>query len=148
MVWWRDQENAAGRVATCRSRSSRVSDVRPKQAVFAASIKQFPQRLVMLTEGDSWFSYPLNANIADYIEMMSDFSMLRLEHNGDEAREILGAGSAQLKKTQVLPQELPGRRAAAERRRQRPGGRRTRPRMLNTKVHGRHLAERRSSSPR
>ena len=29
----------------------RVSDVRPKQAVFAASIKQFPKRLVMLTEG-------------------------------------------------------------------------------------------------
>ena len=30
--------------------------------------------------------------------MMSDFSLLRLEHNGDEAREILGAGSDQLKK--------------------------------------------------
>ena len=69
---------------------SRVSDVRPKQAVFAASIKQFPKRLVMITEGDSWFSYPLNSNIADYIEMMSDFSMLRLEHNGDDARDILG----------------------------------------------------------
>jgi len=31
----------------------RVSDVRPKQAVFAASSRQHPQRLVMLTEGDS-----------------------------------------------------------------------------------------------
>jgi hypothetical protein len=75
----------------------RVSDVRPRQAVFAASVRQFPERLVMLTEGDSWFSYPLNANLADYIEMMSDFSLLRLEHNGDEARGILGAGSGQLK---------------------------------------------------
>lgn len=76
----------------------RVSENRPRQAVFAASIKQFPKRLIILTEGDSWFSYPLNANIADYIEMMNDFSILRLEHNGDEAREILGAGSEQLKK--------------------------------------------------
>jgi hypothetical protein len=76
----------------------RVQQVRPKQAVFAASIKQFPKRLVMITEGDSWFSYPLNANIADYIEMMSDFSLLRLEHNGDDARDILAAGGDQLKK--------------------------------------------------
>src|SRR5687767_2252200 len=78
--------------------AQRVQEVRPKQAVFAASIKQFPKRLVMITEGDSWFSYPLNSNIADFIEMMNDFSMLRLEHNGDEARDILAAGSGQLKK--------------------------------------------------
>jgi hypothetical protein len=78
--------------------AQRVQEVRPKQAVFAASIKQFPKRLVMITEGDSWFSYPLNANIADHIEMMDDFSFLRLEHNGDDARDILGAGSEQLKK--------------------------------------------------
>ena len=86
---------------------SGVSDVRPKQAVFAASIKQHPQRLVLLTEGDSWFSYPLNANIADYIEMMSDFSILRLEHNGDEARDILGAGSGQLKKLKYYLKSYP-----------------------------------------
>jgi hypothetical protein len=85
----------------------RVSEVRPRQAVFAASIKQFSNRLVMLTEGDSWFSYPLNANIADYIEMMSDFSILRLEHNGDEAREILGAGSEQLKKLKYYLKNYP-----------------------------------------
>lgn len=85
----------------------RVSEVRPRQAVFAASIKQFPQRLVLLTEGDSWFSYPLNANIADYIEMMSDFSILRLEHNGDDAREILGAGSGQLKKLKYYLKRYP-----------------------------------------
>src|SRR6185369_8662461 len=103
----------AGRPKCDRERTNmpkpaqRVSDVRPKQAVFAASIKQFPQRLVLITEGDSWFSYPLNANIADYIEMMSDFSILRLEHNGDEAREIMGAGSDQLKKLKYYLKNYP-----------------------------------------
>lgn len=87
--------------------AKRVSEVRPRQAVFAASIKQFPKRLVMITEGDSWFSYPLNANLADYIEMMSDFSLLRLEHNGDEAREILGPGSEQLKKLKYYLKNYP-----------------------------------------
>ena len=85
----------------------RVQEVRPRQAVFAASVKQFPKRLVVLTEGDSWFSYPLNANIADYIEMMSDFSILRLEHNGDEARDILAAGSEQLKKLRYYLKNYP-----------------------------------------
>ncbi len=87
--------------------AKRVSEARPKQAVFAASIRQFPRRLVVLTEGDSWFSYPLNSNIADFIEMMSDFSILRLEHNGDEAREILKAGSEQLKKIKYYLKNYP-----------------------------------------
>jgi hypothetical protein len=87
--------------------AQRVSDVRPKQAVFAASIRQFPKRLVLITEGDSWFSYPLNVNIADCIEMMSDFSMLRLEHNGDDAREIMGAGSEQLRKLKYYLKNYP-----------------------------------------
>ena len=87
--------------------AQRVSEVRPKQAVFAASIRQFPGRLVLISEGDSWFSYPLNANIADCIEMMSDFSMLRLEHNGDDAREIMGAGSAQLRKLRHYLKQYP-----------------------------------------
>jgi hypothetical protein len=85
----------------------RVQEVRPKQAVFAASVKQFPKRLVIVTEGDSWFSYPLNANLADYIELMNDFSFLRLEHNGDEARGILGAGSEQLKKLKYYLKNYP-----------------------------------------
>ena len=87
--------------------AQRVSEVRPKQAVFAASIRQFPKRLVLISEGDSWFSYPLNANIADYIEMMSDFSMLRQEHDGDNARDILGAGSEQLKKLKYYLKNYP-----------------------------------------
>src|SRR4026207_1400422 len=87
--------------------AQRVSEVRPRQAVFEASIKQFPKRLVLLTEGDSWFSYSLNCNIADYLEMMSDFSMLRLEHNGDEARDIMGVGSDQLKKIKYYLKNYP-----------------------------------------
>ena len=39
--------------------------------------------------------------------MMSDFSMLRLEHNGDNAREILGAGSEQLKKLKYYLKNYP-----------------------------------------
>lgn len=69
-----------------------------KHGIFAESVKRFPQRLVIMSEGDSWFSYPLNRNLADYLEMMSDFSMLRLEMNGDEAREILASGSSQYRK--------------------------------------------------
>ena len=105
-VWWGvDAEYSAARAdendGECNDMPKpvkRVSEVRPKQAVFAASIRQFPRRLVLISEGDSWFSYPLNATIADDIEMMSDFSMLRLEHDGDQARQILGAGSPQLRK--------------------------------------------------
>lgn len=85
----------------------RVSEARPRHAVFAASIRQYPKRLVLVTEGDSWFSYPLNTNIADHIEMMSDFSMLRLEHNGDDARKILAAGSEQLKKLKAYLKKYP-----------------------------------------
>jgi hypothetical protein len=77
--------------------AQRVQDLRPRQAVFSASIKQFPKRLVIVSEGDSWFSYPLCCNLADYIEMQNDFSMLRLEHNGDDARDIFAKGSGQLK---------------------------------------------------
>src|SRR5262245_3188533 len=86
----------------------RVQDARTRQGTFAASVKQFPKRLVMITEGDSWFSYPLNNNIADYIELMStDLSMLRLEHNGDDAREILGSGSEQLKNLKAYLKKYP-----------------------------------------
>ncbi len=87
--------------------AQRVSEVRPKEAVFAASIRQFPKRLVLISEGDSWFSYPLSATVADCIEMMSDFSMLRLEHDGDTAREILAAGSEQLKKLRYCLKKYP-----------------------------------------
>jgi hypothetical protein len=75
---------------------------RPKEAVFAQSVKLFPERLRILSEGDSWFSYPLNNNIADFIEMMGEFSMLRLEKNGDEVTRILADGSSQLRKLRTF----------------------------------------------
>jgi hypothetical protein len=85
----------------------RVSEVRPKQAVFAASIRQFPARLVLISEGDSWFSYPLNATIADDIEMMSDFSMLRLEHDGDQAGRSSAPAVPQLRKLRYYLRRYP-----------------------------------------
>ncbi len=75
---------------------------RPKESVFAQSYKLFPERLRILSEGDSWFSYPLNNNIADFIEMMSAFSMLRLEKNGDQATEILRDNSSQIRKLKTF----------------------------------------------
>lgn len=86
----------------------RVQDARTRQGTFAASVKQFPKRLVMLTEGDSWFSYPLTNNLADYVELMNtELSILRLEHNGDEAREIFAAGSEQLKTLKTYLKKYP-----------------------------------------
>jgi hypothetical protein len=85
----------------------RVSEVRPRQSVFAASLRQFPKRLVLITEGDSWFSYPLSTNLADHIEMMSDFTILRLEHGGDDARKIFAAGSPQLKNLKLYLKKYP-----------------------------------------
>jgi hypothetical protein len=76
----------------------RVSESRPRQAVFAESFRTHPRRLVIMTEGDSWFSYPINRNIVDYLEMMNDFTILRLEHSGDEARQILKKGGEQMKR--------------------------------------------------
>jgi GDSL-like Lipase/Acylhydrolase family len=86
----------------------RVQDARTRQGTFAAMVKQFPDRLKVLTEGDSWFSYPLNNNIADYIELMStDVAMLRLEHNGDEARDILASNSDEFKNLKAYLKKYP-----------------------------------------
>lgn len=76
----------------------RTTNRRTKHGIFAESVAKYPERLVILSEGDSWFSYPLVRNLADHVEMMGDFSMLRLETIGDEAREILAAGGAQYRK--------------------------------------------------
>jgi hypothetical protein len=80
---------------------------RTKHGIFAESVAKFPQRLVIMSEGDSWFSYPLVRNLADHIEMMSDFSMLRLEMNGDEAREILAPDSSQYRKVRWFLKRYP-----------------------------------------
>jgi hypothetical protein len=84
-----------------------VSESRPKQAIFAESLKTHPKRLVIMTEGDSWFSYPINRNIVDYLEMLNDFTILRLEHSGDEAREILKKGGEQMKRMRTYLKRYP-----------------------------------------
>ena len=57
-----------------------------KEDIFHESIHEYPERLVVISEGDSWFSYPLSTNLADFIEMMEPLTLLRLEKSGDEAR--------------------------------------------------------------
>jgi lysophospholipase L1-like esterase len=69
-----------------------------KEGIFWESIREYPERLVVISEGDSWFSYPLSSNLADFIEMMGPLTMLRLEKSGDEAREMLKPGGSQLKR--------------------------------------------------
>lgn len=59
---------------------------------FAAAIER-GIRPVIVSEGDSWFSFPLRRNIVDYVEIMGDaeddgFALLRLEDPGDEIRSI------------------------------------------------------------
>lgn len=50
-------------------------------------------RPAVISEGDSWFSFPLRRNIVDYLEEMGDadgdgFALLRLESPGDEIVEM------------------------------------------------------------
>ena len=63
-----------------------------KLATFKMLIRHFPQRPVIVSEGDSWFGYPpknliggSNSNIIDYIEKKRKFNFLRMEQSGDEA---------------------------------------------------------------
>ena len=60
-----------------------------KSKKFKRSVSKTPHRPVILSEGDSWFDYPLHKNTVDYIERMGSFSMLRVENNGDELLAIL-----------------------------------------------------------
>lgn len=59
---------------------------------FRKLLKHFPNRPVVVSEGDSWFGYPTQSvlfgagsNIIDHIETRRRFNLLRLERNGDEA---------------------------------------------------------------
>lgn len=69
-----------------------------REGIFHESIREYPERLVVISEGDSWFSYPLSTNLADFVEMMAPLTMLRLEKSGDEARKMLAPNGAQFKK--------------------------------------------------
>lgn len=66
---------------------------------FKKVARAFPNKKVILTEGDSWFAYPStfnrpNGNIINWLERQLEDGIqkhifLRLESNGDEAMEML-----------------------------------------------------------
>jgi hypothetical protein len=66
---------------------------------FAQSIKRNPNFPVVLSEGDSWFSFPGHANTIDQLDEMTGhrMSLLRLEESGDTlARITTGTERAEL----------------------------------------------------
>jgi hypothetical protein len=69
-----------------------------KLGIFHEMIRENPGHLVAISEGDSWFSYPLNANLPDFFRTMAPLNLLRLEKSGDEARKMLAPQGPQLKK--------------------------------------------------
>ena len=84
-------------MASSRSGTPRVQDARTKLGLFVETMRADKTLPVVLSEGDSWFSYPLNRNLMDFVEMMRDFAMLRLERSGEEARQILKPSGTQFK---------------------------------------------------
>ncbi len=52
-------------------------------------IRNRSDRPVLLTEGDSWFSFPLHRNVVDHLRTLGRFSVLRLEKPGDELLNML-----------------------------------------------------------
>jgi lysophospholipase L1-like esterase len=61
---------------------------------FVQSIRERPQDPVVISEGDSWFSFPGHANLIDHLDELvaRRMSLLRLESSGDELVEILDSG--------------------------------------------------------
>lgn len=59
---------------------------------FVPSIKANPQWPVIISEGDSWFSYPEHDNTIDHLDAFANhrISLLRLEASGDKALRIIG----------------------------------------------------------
>jgi hypothetical protein len=57
---------------------------------FVASMRNYPSYPVVISEGDSWFSFPVHANIIDHLDSMVGrrMSLLRLERSGDELRAM------------------------------------------------------------
>lgn len=58
-------------------------------AAFNYDVKHHPERPIILSEGDSWFSFPTRKNIIDHIQKMGKFDLYRLERSGDEIVEIM-----------------------------------------------------------
>jgi lysophospholipase L1-like esterase len=68
-----------------------TNDHRPKKpfAAFCHDVKHHPERPIILSEGDSWFSYPRRKSIVDHIQKMGRFDLYRLAKPGDEIVEIM-----------------------------------------------------------
>jgi hypothetical protein len=65
---------------------------RQLEQFFAQSIHEHPDWPVIISEGDSWFSFPIHANTIDDLDEMAKhkISLLRLEESGDKALRIIG----------------------------------------------------------
>ena len=65
---------------------------RQLEQFFFASIHDHPDWPVIISEGDSWFSFPIHANTIDFLDEMAKhkISLLRLEESGDKALRIMG----------------------------------------------------------
>jgi hypothetical protein len=70
------------------------TQMRHLQQFFVESIREHPQFPVVISEGDSWFAYPIYANIIDQLDEMVQrrMSLLRLENSGDDLTQILNDG--------------------------------------------------------
>lgn len=71
---------------------------------FVEQIRRHPDAPRLVSEGDSWFSYPFHRNAIDHLDAALSrtgrFSLLRLERNRDELLEILsGKQKLRLRKT-------------------------------------------------
>lgn len=67
-----------------------------RQTEFSRLINRYKSRPVIVSEGDSWFSYPSELliigsgyNIIDHIAKKRRFNILRMENGGDEIRTIM-----------------------------------------------------------
>lgn len=68
---------------------------------FEACQRRHPSWPVVISEGDSWFSYPFHKNVVDWLDDPRDtsqdddqqqWSLLRLEKSGDEILSIMSGG--------------------------------------------------------
>jgi len=64
------------------------------QQFFVQSIRDHPQNPIVIAEGDSWWAYPIYANVIDHLDEMVQhrMSLLRLESSGDELIGMLDDG--------------------------------------------------------
>jgi hypothetical protein len=47
-------------------------------------------RVVVVSEGDSWFDYPMYRNIIDHVDDQKRFALKRLEFSGDTVAHMVG----------------------------------------------------------